>query len=80
MEGLGEPFDKKVIVQKFLRTLPTRFNPKVFFLEYRSGLSNLSTDEIHGILTVYEMRIEEENCSFNIETTFTTSKKIEKVK
>ena len=35
LEGLGEPVDKNVIVRKVLRTLPSRFNPKVSILEYR---------------------------------------------
>ena len=37
-------------------------------------------DELHGIHTTYEMRIEEEYGSSNIETTFTISKKTRKGK
>lgn len=37
-------------------------------------------DELNGILKTYEMRIEEEDGSSNIETTFTRSKKIGKGK
>lgn len=80
MEGLGKPINKKVIVWKVLKTLPARFNPKVFVLEDRSNLSNPSMDELHVILTTYEMRTEEQDGSSNIETTFKASKKTEKGK
>ena len=59
LEGLGEPIEMKIIVWKILRTLLARFNPKIFSLEDRSNLTKLSIDELHGILTWYEMRIEE---------------------
>eukprot|EP00253_Pinus_taeda_P009538 PITA_09538 len=59
LEGLGEPTETKFVVQKILRTFPTRFNPKVSLLEEISNLTNLIIDELHGILMAYEMRIEE---------------------
>ena len=31
--GLGEEFEEAIVVQKVLRTLPKRFNPKIFALE-----------------------------------------------
>lgn len=80
LKWLGDPIDKKVIVWNVLKTLPAIFNPKDFALEDRSYFSNLSMDEIHGILTAYEMRIEEEVGSSNIETTFIASKKTGKGK
>ena len=75
LEGLGEPVETKIVIQKILRTLPTRFNPKVFVLEDRSNLTNISIDELHGILTAYEMKIEEEDVTSHLETTFSASKK-----
>ena len=34
-----------------------RYNPKVSTLEERDDLKNMTMDELHGILTAYEMRI-----------------------
>jgi hypothetical protein len=56
--GLGEEIEESVIVQKVLRSLPMRFNPKILALEERSYLNSISMDELHGILTAYEMRTE----------------------
>jgi hypothetical protein len=59
--GLGEEIEESVIVQKILRSLPMRFNPKISTLEERSDLDSISMDELHGIFTTYEMRTEQEN-------------------
>eukprot|EP00253_Pinus_taeda_P023332 PITA_23332 len=40
LEGLGELVDTKIVVQKILRTLPTRFNPKI---EEEDGTSHIET-------------------------------------
>jgi hypothetical protein len=40
-----------IIVQKVLRSLPMRFDPKISSLEERTNLDTLSMDELHGILT-----------------------------
>jgi hypothetical protein len=56
--GLGEEIEESVIVQKVLRSLPMRFNPKISALEERSDLNSISMDELHGIFTAYEMRTE----------------------
>eukprot|EP00253_Pinus_taeda_P009451 PITA_09451 len=71
LEGLGELVEMKIVVRKTLRTLPARFN---LVLEDRSNLTILSIDELHGILTSYEMRIEEEDGTSHLETTFSASK------
>jgi hypothetical protein len=55
IRGLGETIDEKFIVQKVLRSLPMRFNPKISTLEDRKYLDKLTMDELHGILTAYEM-------------------------
>jgi hypothetical protein len=59
--GLGEEIKEYVIVQKVLRSLPMRVDPKILALEERADLNSISMDELHGIFTSYEMRNEEEN-------------------
>jgi hypothetical protein len=56
--GLGEEIKESVIVQKVLRSIPMRFDPKILALEERSDLNSISMDELHGIFTAYEMRTE----------------------
>ena len=75
LEGLGEPVEAKIVVWNILITLPARFNPKVSVLEDRLNLTNLSIDELHGILMEYYMRIEEEDGTSHLETTFSASNK-----
>jgi hypothetical protein len=58
MIGLGEEFDESIIVQKVLRSLPMRFDPKMSALEETIDLDSISMDELHGIFTNYGMRIE----------------------
>jgi hypothetical protein len=53
IKGLGEEIKELVIVQKVLRSLPKRFDPKISNLEEREDLSTLSMDELHGILIAY---------------------------
>jgi hypothetical protein len=55
---LGEEIKDSIIVQKVLRSLPMRFDPKISSLEERSDINSISMDELHGIFTTYEMRIE----------------------
>ena len=38
-----------------------RFDPKISTLEERVDLESIRMDELHGIFTAYEMRIEQEN-------------------
>jgi hypothetical protein len=75
--GLGEEIKESVIVQKVLRSLPMRFDPKISTLEERSDLNSISMDELHGIFTAYEMRIEQENPDVK-EATFKASKRSKK--
>jgi hypothetical protein len=56
--GLGEEIKESAIVQKVLRSLPMRFDPKISSLEERADLNSISMDELHGIFTAYEMKIE----------------------
>ena len=49
-----------------------RFDPKISALEERADLATLIMDDLHGILTTYEMRIEQYNPSRK-EATFKAS-------
>jgi hypothetical protein len=77
--GLGEEIEESVIVQKVLRSLPMRFNPKISTLEEISDLNSISMDELHGIFTAYEMRTKQENPDVK-ETAFKASKRSKKKK
>ena len=57
MKGLGEKIEDAFLVQKILRSLPNRFNPKVSTIEELNDLKTLSIDQLLGTLTSYEMRI-----------------------
>ena len=52
---------EEVVVQKVLRTLSSRFDSKVSFLEDRTYFDKLRKDELLGIFTTYEMRTKKEN-------------------
>ena len=56
IRGLGGKLKEKEVVSKVLRTLPMRYDPKVSTLEERDDLKKVTMDELHGILTAYEMR------------------------
>ena len=49
IKGLGGEIKEKEVVEKVLRTLPIRYNPKVFIVEDRDDLEILTVDELHGI-------------------------------
>jgi len=55
---LGEEMKEKIIFQKVLRSLPMIYDPKIWTLKERTYLHTLIMDELHGILTTYEMRTE----------------------
>ena len=79
MRGLGQKIKDEDIVQKVLRSLPARFNPKVSALEERADLDTLDMDTLSGILTAYEMRISGETSSRK-EAAFKAAKKEKKKK
>jgi hypothetical protein len=56
-----------------------RFDPNIYSLEERSDLATLSMDELHGILTTYEMTTKHETPSKK-EETFKVSNKRRKDK
>jgi hypothetical protein len=57
MKALGETIDEPSLVQKILRSLPDRFNPKVSTIEELNDLKTLEFDQLLRTLTAYEMRI-----------------------
>jgi hypothetical protein len=77
MRGLGETVGNDIIVQKVIRSLPARFDPKISSLEERTDIATLLMDELQVILTAYEMRTSNENPS-NKEATFKATKKDKK--
>jgi hypothetical protein len=63
MKGLGETCDDSFLVQKILRSLPDKFNPKVSAIEELNDLKTLSIDQLLGTLTSYEMTINKDKSS-----------------
>jgi hypothetical protein len=57
MKGLGETITESFLVHKILRSLPDRFNSKVFAIEEIADLKTLTLDQLPGTLIAYEMRI-----------------------
>jgi hypothetical protein len=78
MKGLGENFDDSLLVQKILRSLPEKFNPKVSTIEELNDLKNLSIDQLLGTLTAYEMRINKDKSSTR-EAYFKADKNIDSI-
>eukprot|EP00253_Pinus_taeda_P008340 PITA_08340 len=56
LKGLDEKIEESTIVQKVLRSLPDRFDSKISVIEEEKDLDTLKMDELHGIVTTYEMR------------------------
>jgi hypothetical protein len=75
--GLGEEVDESIIIQKILRYLSMRFDPKISTLEEREDIDRIIMDELHGNFTAYEMRTEHESLGIK-EATFKASKKSKK--
>ena len=71
--GLGEEVEGEIIVQNMLRSLPLENYANISSIQDNEHLDKLTTYELHGILTTYEMRIGKEMPSRR-EATFTTSK------
>ena len=56
MNNLGEEIKEVTLVEKVLRSLPDIFDSKISTIEEEKDLDTLKIDELHGILTAYEMR------------------------
>jgi hypothetical protein len=61
IRGLGVEVSDNELVENILRTLPMLYKPKVSTLEDRENLDQLTMDELHGILTTYELRLGNES-------------------
>ena len=57
IRGLGGKLKEIYVVSKVLWTLPMKYDSKVSIVEERNDLDRVTVGELHGILTVYEMRI-----------------------
>jgi hypothetical protein len=77
IKGLGDEIKELVVVKKELRSLPMIFDSKISTLEERVDLDTMTMDKLHGILTAYEMRIEQDNLVTK-EATFKASNKTNK--
>ena len=56
MRNLGETITESTLVEKVLRSLTEKIESKVFSLEEKQDLQNLTVVQRHGILIAYEMR------------------------
>jgi hypothetical protein len=57
MKGLGDKIEDAFLVQKILRSLLDRFNPKFYAIEEFNDLKTPSIDQLLGTVTPYEMRL-----------------------
>jgi hypothetical protein len=57
MKVLGEKIEEPSLVQKILRSLLDRFNPKVSAIKELNDLKTLEFDQFLGTFTAYEMRM-----------------------
>ena len=53
----GETLEERRIVEKVLRSLPSRFDVIVTTIEETKDLSNFSVDELHASLMTHEQRL-----------------------
>ncbi|KAH9312559.1 hypothetical protein KI387_027594, partial [Taxus chinensis] len=54
--ALGEKIEESIIVTKILRSLTAKYDAKVSTVEETKDIKTLTMDELHNILSVYEMR------------------------
>ena len=73
MKALGETMPESIIVQKILRSLPSRFNPKVSAIEETTDWETLTMNQLLGNLTAYKMRLPQKKPSMR-EAAFKTEK------
>jgi hypothetical protein len=73
MKGLGEKIEESFLVQKILRSLLDKFNPRVSAIEELNDLKTLTIDKLLGTLTAYEMRISKDK-SITRESSFKEGK------
>ena len=56
MKNLGEEIKEATLVEKFLRSLSSKFESKVSTIEEKHDLQTITGTQLHGILTDFEMR------------------------
>eukprot|EP00253_Pinus_taeda_P002547 PITA_02547 len=56
-QGMAKTLEERRIVEKFLRSLPVRFDAIVVAIEETNDLSQFSVDELHASLISHEHRI-----------------------
>ena len=76
IRGLGGKLKEREVVSKVLRTLPMKYDSKVSTLEDTDDIDHVIVDELHGILTAYDMRTRL-NESSRKEAAFKVSSKIQ---
>lgn len=59
MKTFGDEIKYSIVVEKILRSLTSKFDSKVSSIEEMQDLQNLTIEQLHGILTAYEMRKED---------------------
>ena len=74
IRSVGGELEEITVVKKVLRTLPMKYDSKTSTLEERDDLSSMTMDQLHGILTAYEMRTGQNKTSKG-EATFKVPKK-----
>jgi hypothetical protein len=73
MKGLGEKIEESFLVQKILRSLLDKLNPKISTIKELNDLKTLSIDQLLGTLTAYEMIISKDK-SITREASFKADK------
>eukprot|EP00253_Pinus_taeda_P006769 PITA_06769 len=58
MKNLGEEIKEVTLVEKFLRSLSSKFESKVSTIEEKKNLQSITMSQLDGILTAFKMRKE----------------------
>ncbi|XP_022637664.1 uncharacterized protein LOC111241828 [Vigna radiata var. radiata] len=61
MKGCGESITELMIIEKIMRSLPQKFDPKVVAIELSKDLSKMQIEELQSSLEAHEMRLVERN-------------------
>ena len=55
-DNLGEEIKEATLVEKILRSLSSKFESKLFAIKEKHDLQTITVNQLHGILTTFEMR------------------------
>ena len=61
LKSLGRIYSNADLVQKILRSLPDKWDPKVTAIQETKDLSKLSLDELMGSLITHELTMQHRN-------------------